>query len=297
MDDRIKEYQLAYSLALESLKGNPEVVAAFVFGSMVSGDLWEKSDIDFFVILKKWPAGMTNVYSDAFGQLVHFKFLSKKEFMNSKGFELKGSFLHRLFASSRLVYCSDKDIEARFNSGRGYSDQARKIWTLAYFGKTIKGTDSVRKSLKNGNDYAAYSTLMDTMNWFAMVLINRSGYMVSKDNINIATELSKDFREVFINLLGAGDLHSRVVDTVSWMLRELDRELRDLTEILFRYLAEKEQPLSANEIQADPLFAPYHIEVEAILSLLHERDLLKHAHRDFVTDTGNILARENVYFI
>lgn len=297
MNGRIKEYQKAYSQALENLKSNKEVLAAFVFGSMVSGDLWEKSDIDFFVILKKWQPGMTNVYTDEFGQPVHYKFLSKKEFMNSKGFDLKGSFLHRLFASSRMVHCVDKDIETRFNSGRGYSDQARKIWTLTYFGKTIKGTDPFRKSLKNGNDYAAYYTLMDTMNWYAMLLINRSGYMVSKDNINIATELSREFREVFVKLLGAGDLRGRVVDTVDWILAQVDRDLRDITEILFRYLAEKDRPLSANEIQGDELFTPYHIEVEAILSLLHERGFLKHGHRDFGFDAGAVLARENVYYI
>lgn len=297
MDDRIKEYQRAYGVALESLKTNKEVLAAFVFGSMVSGDLWEKSDIDFFVVLKKWKPGMTNVYSDESGKSVHYKFMSKKEFMNSKGFDLKGSFLHRLFASSRMVYCVDKDIDARFSNGRGYSDQARKIWTLAYFGKTIKGTDSVRKSLKNGNDFAAYATLMETMNWFAMLLINRSGYMVSKDNINIATELSKDFREVFRSLLAGGDLHVRVVDTVEWILAEIDRELRQITEILFQYLADKSHPLSANEIQADDLFEPYHIEVEAILGLLYERGFLKHKHRDFLSEAGTVLAKENVYYI
>lgn len=297
MDDKIREYQKTYSLALEALENNKEVLAAFVFGSMVSGDLWEKSDIDFFVILKKWQPGMTNVYSDEHGQPVHYKFLSKKEFMNSRGFDLKGSFLHRLFASSRLVYCTDPEIEARFTSGRAYSDQARKIWTLAYFGKTIKGTDSVRKSLKNGNVYAAYATLMDTMNWYAMLLINRKGYMVSKDNINIATELSREFRNVFSHLVGQGDLSERVVSTVEWMLEEMDRELRDITEILFRYMAKIDHPLSANEIQADELFTPYHIEVEAILSLLHERNLLKHQHREFLSTQGTLLARENVYFI
>ena len=151
MDDRIKEYQRAYGVALESLKTNKEVLAAFVFGSMVSGDLWEKSDIDFFVVLKKWKPGMTNVYSDESGKSVHYKFMSKKEFMNSKGFDLKGSFLHRLFSSSRMVYCVDKDIDTRFSSGRGYSDQARKIWTLAYFGKTIKGTE-----IKNATDFSMF---------------------------------------------------------------------------------------------------------------------------------------------
>lgn len=297
MGQEILEYQQAYNLAIKNLQNNEDVLAIFVFGSMVSGDLWEKSDIDFFVIMKKWPAGMTNVHSDDLGKPVHCKFLSKSEFMKSKGFDLKGSFLHRLFASSRLIYCKDKDIEVRFSSGRGYSDQSRRIWTLAYLGKVIKGTDSVRKSLNNGNDLAAYVTLMDTMNWYAMVLINDGGYMVSKDNINIAAELFSDYRDRFMALVTGGDLNNRIVDTLNWILDEMDRDLRNLTDILFQYLSEKEVPLSANDIQSDPLFFPYHVEVEAILALLYEKRLLKRSQREFKGVSENNLIRENVYCI
>lgn len=297
MNVNIGEYQRAYGAALDELKSNREVLAVFVFGSMVSGDIWEKSDIDFFVILKKWQPGMTNVYSDARGVSVHCKFLSKKEFMTSRGFDLKGSFLHRLFASSRLVYCEDKDIETRFQEGRGYGDQARKTWTLYFFGKVIKGTDSVRKSLMNNNELAGYTTLMDTMNWYAMLLINRGGYMVSKDNINIAAELFSDFRAVFEALVGDGELSSRVESALGWILGQVDRDLREITEFLFRYMAERDVPLSANEIQADEIFNAYHIEAEAILSLLHEKGFLKHQHRDFASPGGVPLIKENVYYI
>lgn len=293
----IGEYQRAYAAALEELKGNPGVLAVFVFGSMVTGDIWEKSDIDFFVILKDWPPGMTNVYSDVTGVPVHCKFLSKNEFMTSRGFDLKGSFLHRLFASSRLVHCLDRAIESRFLAGRDYSDQARRAWTLYYFGKVIKGSDSVRKSLGNSNVLAAYTTLMETMNWVAMLLINRGGYLVSKDNINIAAELFPEFRSIFEGLVGEGEVKSRVDTALAWILQEADRDLRDITDFLFQYLARHEEPLSANEIQNNGLFAPYHIEVEAILSLLHEKGLLKHRHRDFNAPDGTPLVKENVYYI
>ena len=297
MGQEILEYQQTYNLAIANLRKNEDVLAILVFGSMVSGDLWEKSDIDFFVIMKKWQPGMTNVHSDDLGKPVHCKFLSKREFMKSKGFDLKGSLLHRLFASSRLVYCKDKDIEDRFNNGRGYGNQSRRIWTLAYVGKVIKGTDSVRKSLNNGNELAAYVTLMDTMNWYAMVLINDGGYMVSKDNINIAAELFTEYRDRFKNLVTGGDLHNRIVDTLHWILDEMDRDLRHLTDILYQYLSEKEEPLSANDIQSDPLFFPYHVEVEAILSLLYEKRLLKRSQREYKGSSETSLIRENVYCI
>ncbi len=297
MEEQIIQYQQSYNLALRSLQDHEDVLAVFVFGSMVSGDLWDKSDIDFFVILKKWVPGMTNVHSNDWGKPVHCKFLSKKEFMSSRGFDLKGSFLHRLFASSRLVHCRDREIENRFHSGRSYTDQARQIWTLTYFGRVLKGTDSVRKSMKNNNYLAACVTLMETMNALAMVLINAGGYMVSRDSINIAAELFPEYRSAFLDLVGPAPLEDRVTRTVAWILEVTRRCETDWTQVLFQYLREADHPLSANEIQADPLLAPYHIEVEAILAQLYERGLLKREHRDFNAPGGTRLIRENVYLI
>ncbi len=64
MEEQIIQYQKSYNLALKSLQDHEDVLAVFVFGSMVNGDLWDKSDIDFFVNLKKWVPGMTNVHSN-----------------------------------------------------------------------------------------------------------------------------------------------------------------------------------------------------------------------------------------
>lgn len=295
MNEAIFEYQRVYKAALGDLKANPDVLAVFVFGSMVNGDLWEKSDIDFFVILKEAPPGMANVYSDYHGKTVHFKAFSKEEYFATKGFDLKGSFLHRLLISSRLVYCQDPAIEETFASRRNYPDQSRKIWTLAYAGKVVTGIDSVRKSLVTGNCLAAYATLVDTMNWYAMLRINRKGYLVSKDNINLASDLFDDFRDHFAALVGPGDLKDRVVTGVNWVLERMDREIQGVTEVLHRYLAEQAEPVSAGDFQKEAMFAPYHIEAEALLSLLHQKGLVKKSYREYGSKSGGLLIRENIY--
>ena len=48
----IIDYQKSYKEITEILTKNTDVIAIFVFGSMVTGDLWEESNIDLFVIYK-----------------------------------------------------------------------------------------------------------------------------------------------------------------------------------------------------------------------------------------------------
>lgn len=48
MAKTILDYQIAFNKTVESLKVKKEVLALFVFGSIMNGDLWEQSDIDSY---------------------------------------------------------------------------------------------------------------------------------------------------------------------------------------------------------------------------------------------------------
>lgn len=50
MNDNIIKYQTAFNNVINRLRNNESVLAVMVFGSMVTGDLWEESDIDLFVV-------------------------------------------------------------------------------------------------------------------------------------------------------------------------------------------------------------------------------------------------------
>lgn len=64
MAKSIIDYQNAYKEITELLKKNNNILSIFIFGSMVSGDLWEGSNIDLFVIYKEDFHEIRDVYSD-----------------------------------------------------------------------------------------------------------------------------------------------------------------------------------------------------------------------------------------
>ena len=82
MAKSIIDYQKAYKEITESLKKNTNIYAIFVFGSMVSGDLWEGSDIDLFVIYKDDFDHIRDVYTEIVNIPIHIRFLSKDKFIN-----------------------------------------------------------------------------------------------------------------------------------------------------------------------------------------------------------------------
>ncbi|MHA2242202.1 MAG: nucleotidyltransferase domain-containing protein [Candidatus Thorarchaeota archaeon] len=45
-------HQAALDSFVEQIQKDPNILAAFVYGSMVQGDVWEESDIDMLLVTK-----------------------------------------------------------------------------------------------------------------------------------------------------------------------------------------------------------------------------------------------------
>ncbi|NLC66417.1 MAG: nucleotidyltransferase domain-containing protein [Clostridium sp.] len=295
MNNLIVEYQRVYQKVVKDFEENEEVLAAFVFGSIVTGDLWDNSDIDFFVILKEYNDGIVNVYSSENDIAVHLKVMSKEEFLNLKEFEIKGSFLHRLFSSSRLVFSIDDDISEKYNSERIYPEMERRKWTLSYLGKLIKSIDSTEKFLNNDNTYGAFKSLLESMDLYSSVYVNSRGYMISKDTINVCANLNSEFKEKYKELVSGDVLETKVYEINKYLKNIIDKEITDASEILIAYLREKDKPLSSTEIAEDDIFKDFDIKMEGILSLLYSKNIIKMELRDVYTPLGKVLIKENVY--
>jgi predicted nucleotidyltransferase len=110
MAKSIIDYQNAYKEITELLKKNNNILSIFIFGSMVSGDLWEGSNIDLFVIYKEDFHEIRDVYSEVSGIPIHIKIISKelfKKYYNEAG---KREFIKNSLISSKMIYSIDDEI-------------------------------------------------------------------------------------------------------------------------------------------------------------------------------------------
>lgn len=295
MKNLIVEYQKVYQVVTQRMKEVPDILAAFVFGSMVTGDLWENSDIDFFVILKDSSPGIRNLYSNEQGVPVHLKVLSKAELMAWRELEVRGGYMHRIFSSSKLVFSKDPEITNRYNDARFYPEKDRRKWTLSYLGRLIKSIDSTEKFMYYGNHYGAYHALMESMELFASILVNTRGYLISKDTLNVAAGLDQEFRQHYQLLVSGEQLEEKTKIVNRYLKQRLDKEILEASEVLLAYFREHSRPLSSSEIKADPFFQDFDLHMEGILNLLHRKNLLKQSYRSVKTPEGYLMFEENVY--
>ncbi|MGL5351941.1 MAG: nucleotidyltransferase domain-containing protein, partial [Clostridium sp.] len=146
----ISDYQNAFLEITEGLQKNADILAIFVFGSMVNGDLWEGSDIDLFVICNDEFHEVRDVYTEVLTVPVHSKFLSKKTFVESyEGEGVKGVIRNTLI-SSKLIFSKDEDISNIYSSTRYAINLDKEKWNLVYLGNVLKDIGVCKKYLHTG---------------------------------------------------------------------------------------------------------------------------------------------------
>ena len=84
MKKEVLEYQKAYKGIIKDLENNKNVLGVTVFGSLITGDIWEGSDIDMFVIVDEMKDNKKDFFGMKHGIEVHMRMLSKENFINFK---------------------------------------------------------------------------------------------------------------------------------------------------------------------------------------------------------------------
>lgn len=299
MQNTIQEYQMAFNLLVDRLKANESILAVMVFGSIVTGDLWEESDIDIFVISKDKIDKIINIYTEEEGIPVHIKLMSKEKLLSLHKEELVGGFIHRIFVSSRLVFSKDEEITGKYDIGRYYPDIDREKWNMVYLGDLLKSISVCKKYIDNGGNYMAYGAIVKCIEDYSKLYINSSGYMISKDVMTMALNLDDDLKETVHNLFygDRADVKNKIQELINFFENNVERNLKKYTSLLLEFMKKKDSLLSSEDVKNDDFFRNYKIDFEIILNKLLQKKVVKKESREYRDDCRNMLFKEKVYFI
>lgn len=298
MTKTILQYQNAFNSVLGRIKADESVLSAMVFGSMVTGDLWEESDIDFFVIVNEDFEKIRDIYAEEKGVPVHIKFMSKKKFIQTYSDNLKGGYTHRIFSSSKLLFSKDMDITVRYDGARFFPDLDRERWGIYFLGKLLKDIGVCKKYLSSNGMYTAYSAAIRCIEKYSRLFVNSSGYMINKDVMTMALNLNEDFK-ICVDKLFFAKLNTEEIihETMNYLEKNINSSIKSNCALLLNYMGEKDSFLSAEEIMDDDLFKEFNIDMEEVLNKLWERNIIKKESRDFKIVEDKILFHQNVYHV
>ena len=227
MSKSIVDYQKSSEKLINILKINKKVLAIFAFGSIISGDLWEESDIDLFVVYKDTFEDVRDIYSEILDIPVHMKVLNKERFLELYKSDGKKGSIRNLLVSSKIIFSSDEEIESVFNKAKYSLDKYRETWNLLYLGNIIKDLRVTKKYLQNDSIFTSYEVLIRVLDSFAKLYLNLNGYTVSKDAVKMATNLNNNFSAIVENLFNNKCTNENIKNTVGYIENFLGENINE----------------------------------------------------------------------
>lgn len=297
MKNIIIEYQKAFNEILDNFKNNKNVIAVFTFGSIVSGDIWEESDIDFFVIYNFEYDFVRDIYSEIYKIPVHTRILSKEKFLSSYKEDGSKGIARNILKFSKLVFSRDKDINNLYNRAIYVGDEFNHIDSLEYLSRVIKDVGICKKYIQNNRVYTAYEMIVRSLDSFSKLYLNLNGYTVSKDAIRMVINLNDDFKALIDNKLFSGVQEENIIDIINYINAYIDKNILRASKIIIDILTDEEEYLSASEIKNRDILRGSNIKLEQILKRLLAKGIIKKKDKEVIDSNGNAIISENVYGI
>lgn len=291
----IKTYQNAYEIALNKFKKNKYVIAVVVYGSMISGDIWEKSDIDFMVITRE-PGKTDKIYSKVLDVPVHINYISKSIFVDSYNNTLKGGTFHKAFFMGKLVYCIDEEIKEIHNSTRFYSDRDISIRNIEIFCNLINSVHYAKKFMDTGKYETSFQWCVEVLKNYARVMMNSKGHITDKDILSFAVNMNSKVENIFVTLNDDKPLLGRLNYIIEATEKFIMSNIESISKPLIAFMEQSESPCSASDIQNSSEFKQVDVDINVLLELLSSVGYIKEKNRRYLAKGEEYLIDEIVYY-
>lgn len=295
MSKSIAELQSAFQAIVKILKKNKKVLAILTYGSIVSGDIWEESDIDLFIIYEGEYFEIRDLFSESEGVPVHAKILCEEKFLELYKSEGKRGFARNLLTKSKLIYSKSEEVTEAYNRARYSDDPYSTKWNLVYLGNVIKDLGVCKKYLINGGINTSYEVLVRVLDGVSKLFINLNGYSSTKDSLAVAMNLDQNIRDIAHNLFNKEISKDILEDTIKKIEMFIDENIINASKLLLEYLYQNKEYISSYEVSKSDKFKEFNIEIEQILKELAKRNLVIKDKRLLRDSNGVKIMGENVY--
>ena len=196
-----EKHLLAMNRFVDKVKGDPHVIALLLWGSLSYYEVWEKSNIEFTMLVRDKSASvMTHFFGDADGYELNLHLMEVSKFKEALQRSRAGEFWHSAWSKGTFVYTKDESLLTFFEEVRkaGKDDLVRTFIRFIdmMMGATVKAEKWI--TLYGNALYAQRFLHMAYMQAADLVLMQH-GEEPTRESVLRAMELEPEFmHEVFV---------------------------------------------------------------------------------------------------
>jgi predicted nucleotidyltransferase len=291
-------YERALDALVGKLKQDRTVLAAVLGGSLSHDEVWEKSDIDLWIIGDETHKERSFCLAEE-GVAIHAIVTPRSNFKKSMERALAGSFLHSFLSKSRVLYSHDDAIPRLFDDLQTVGARDRAAQLLAYASAVLPALAKAQKwlAVKQDAHYAFVWTLY-CVDALAKVEVTAAGEVVGREAVHQALRRNPElFGRLYTGLIDGPKTLEAVGEAVAAIDGYLEERAHTLFAAVFDFLAEAGGPRSMGEIDAHFKNAAPGAMLSFACEWLADKGLIEAAEAPLrLSDKSRIAVTEAAYY-
>ncbi|MBD3191143.1 MAG: hypothetical protein GF308_10885 [Candidatus Heimdallarchaeota archaeon] len=245
-----KKYEAALNGFIEQVKKDESITAALLFGSLVKGVVWEKSDIDLVLITSDQKTPYRNFWLMDEDINIQVSVFTRNHFIRSQQRSLQGSGTHHVLTTSKVLFSNDDTLTEFVESMKQIGRRDFELEILRIVSMVIGDLEKTEKFLfiKNdiGQSYLFITRLLDNL---ASIVVMLNDEIPGRESVEQAMKFEPELFDTIYSQVVLGEITKDKLVKIVETIREY---LVEQTSVVFRpiidYLKEESTFRSVTDI-------------------------------------------------
>ena len=129
-----ERFEAALSAFVDKIKTDPNIMAIILCGSLANDTVWEKSDMDTYVLVRDMKLGTHSFCVEEDGLIINVNLQTEFEFKRMLERSLGGGMMYSMFSQARVVYAKDDSMQDFL---AGIQKMGKDDIAMSLFGQSI----------------------------------------------------------------------------------------------------------------------------------------------------------------
>jgi len=245
-----RRFQDGLEAFVDVVKQDQSILAAMLFGSLVEGNVWEKSDVDIILVSNDEKTGYKFYWIEESGLNFQVAVYSRNHFKRFVERALAGSWVQHMVQTSVILFSRDKTIDEYLSQAQTLGKRDVELQLLFVVATVVGDLEKAEKFLLIRGDVAqSYLFVMRLLDPLAQIVVLMNGEVPGREVIEQAMGYEGDlFQSIFSDVI----LKETDATKLRAVLQGIRRYLQEHTAVIFgpviEYFATEDDVRSASDL-------------------------------------------------
>lgn len=227
-----KRFEDALDAFIEFIKQDKSIQAAMLFGSLIEGNVWEKSDVDIILISNDERNPYKFYWLDQDELNFQVSVYSRNRFKRMFEQNLSGSWFQHMISTSKILFSNDETINEYVQQTQSPGKRDVELQILYVVSMVIGDLEKAEKFLIRKNDVAqSYLFITRILDYLAQIEVLLNGEVPGREVLEQAMKFKPEFFDTIFTTVVTEKTDKEKMEKIIDLIRSY---IEERTEIIFK---------------------------------------------------------------